>query len=40
MQGKYIEKFVTEAVADALAGPLQDLRKEIDTLRQQLNRRA
>ncbi len=36
MQGKYIEKFVSEAVASVLAGPLQDLRKEIDTLRQQV----
>jgi riboflavin synthase len=36
MQGKYIEKFVTEAVASFLSGPLQDLRNEIAALRQQL----
>lgn len=38
MQGKYIEKFVQEAVANALTGPLQELRNEIATLRQQLQR--
>jgi len=36
MQGKYIEKFVREAVTDFLSGPLQDLRHELATLRQQL----
>jgi riboflavin synthase len=36
MQGKYIEKFVQEAVSGFLAGPLQDLRDEIAALRQQL----
>jgi riboflavin synthase len=34
MQGKYIEKFVREAVAAALAGPLQELRDEIAAIRQ------
>ncbi len=38
MQGKYIEKFVQEAVASALAGPLQELRNEIAVIRQQLQR--
>ena len=42
MQGKYIEKFVQEAVASVLAsaltGPLQELRDEIATLREQLRR--
>lgn len=38
MQGKYIEKFVQEAVASALAGPLQELRNEIAAVRQQLQR--
>lgn len=36
MQGKYIEKFVQEAVASALSGPLQALRDELAVLRQQL----
>lgn len=36
MQGKYIEKFVSEAVASVLAGPLQELRTEIASLRQKL----
>jgi hypothetical protein len=38
MQGKYIEKFVQEAVAGALAGPLQELRDEIAVIRQQIRR--
>jgi riboflavin synthase len=38
MQGKYIEKFVQEAVASALAGPLQELRNEIAAIRQQIQR--
>lgn len=38
MQGKYIEKFVQEAVASALAGPLQELRNEIAAIQQQLQR--
>jgi hypothetical protein len=38
MQGKYIEKFVQEAVANALAGPLQELRNEIAAIRQQIRR--
>ena len=29
MQGKYIEKFVQDAVARALTGPLQELRDEL-----------
>ena len=33
MQGKYIEKYVTEAVASLLSGPLQELRDEIAALR-------
>lgn len=33
MQGKYIEKYVTEAVASLLSGPLQKLRDEIASLR-------
>lgn len=37
MQGKYIEKFVNEAVANVLAGPLQELRAEIASLRQKLS---
>lgn len=37
MQGKYIEKFVSEAVANVLAGPLQELRAEIASLRQKLS---
>lgn len=32
MQGKYIEKFVREAVDGFLSGPLQELRNEIATL--------
>jgi riboflavin synthase len=40
MQGKYIEKFVQEAVTSALAGPLQELRDEITALRQQLQRQS
>jgi riboflavin synthase alpha subunit len=34
MQGKYIEKFMQEA----LAGPLQELRNEIVALRQQMQK--
>ena len=33
MQGKYVEKFVTEAVEHVLAPQIQALRAEIDTLR-------
>lgn len=40
MQGKYIEKFVQEAVASALSGPLQALRDELAVLRQQLQQRS
>jgi riboflavin synthase len=36
MQGKYIEKFVQEAVAGFLSGPLQELRSEIAALRRQI----
>lgn len=36
MQGKYIEKFVNEAVTGFLAGPLQELRNEIAALRQKI----
>jgi riboflavin synthase len=39
MQGKYIEKFVQEAVTGALTAPLQELRNEIAVLRQQLQRK-
>ncbi len=39
MQGKYIEKFVSEAVTSFLSGPLQDLRDEIAALRRQLETR-
>ena len=38
MQGKYIEKFVREAVSDLLSGLLQELRHELVTLRQQLGK--
>jgi riboflavin synthase len=38
MQGKYIEKFVSEAVAGFLSGPLQDLRNELAALRQQISK--
>jgi hypothetical protein len=38
MQGKYIEKFVQEAVAGFLSGPLQELRDEIAALRQQISK--
>lgn len=38
MQGKYIEKFVQEAVAGFLSGPLQELREQIATLRQQIGK--
>ena len=38
MQGKYIEKFVQEAVAGFLSGPLQELRDEIAVLRQQISK--
>lgn len=38
MQGKYIEKYVTEAVTKLLSGPLQDLRDEIAALRKQVVR--
>lgn len=37
MQGKYLEKFVHEALASIVAGPLQELRNEIAALRQQIN---
>jgi riboflavin synthase len=40
MQGKYIEKFVSEAVVGILAGPLQELRNEIAALRQRLEARG
>jgi riboflavin synthase len=40
MQGKYIEKFVNEAVAGVLSGPLQELCNEIAALRQQLETRS
>jgi len=36
MQGKYMEKFVSEAVASFLAGPFQELRNEVAALRQKL----
>ncbi|NOT57799.1 MAG: riboflavin synthase, partial [Deltaproteobacteria bacterium] len=36
MQGKYIEKFIQDAVATALAGPLQALRDELAVLRRQI----
>jgi len=36
MQGKYIEKFVQEAVAGFLSGPLQELREQLAALRQQM----
>jgi riboflavin synthase len=39
MQGKYVEKFVNEAVAGLLSGPLQELRNEIAALRQQIGRK-
>jgi riboflavin synthase len=38
MQGKYIEKFVQEAVSGFLSGPLQELRNEIAALRQQISK--
>ncbi|HEV8716356.1 MAG TPA: riboflavin synthase [Candidatus Binatia bacterium] len=38
MQGKYIEKFVQEAVAGFLSGPLQALREQIAALRQQMSK--
>ncbi len=38
MQGKYIEKFVQDAVATALVGPLQALRDELAGLRQLVNK--
>jgi len=38
MQGKYIEKFVQEAVASALAGPLQELRDQIAVIRHQIQK--
>jgi riboflavin synthase len=38
MQGKYIEKFVQEAVAGFLSGPLQELREQIAALRQQIGK--
>jgi len=38
MQGKYIEKFVQEAITGFLSGPLQELRNEIAELRQQLSK--
>jgi riboflavin synthase len=38
MQGKYVEKFVREAVTDFLAGPLQELRQEIAALRRELGK--
>lgn len=36
MQGKYIEKFVQEAVARFLADPLQELRQELAALRRRI----
>ena len=36
MQGKYIENFVKEAVEEALAEPIQELRAEVAALKQQL----
>lgn len=36
MQGKYIEKFVSEAVTNSLSGPLQELRNELAALRQKV----
>ena len=36
MQGKYIEKFVSEAVSRFLSGPVQELRNEIAALRQKI----
>ena len=36
MQGKYIENFVKEAVEGYLSGPLQELRDELASLRQQV----
>jgi riboflavin synthase len=39
MQGKYIEKFVNEAVSNVLAGPLQELRDELTLLRQKVSSR-
>lgn len=36
MQGKYIEKFVSEAVSRFLSGPVQELRNEVAALRQKL----
>lgn len=36
MQGKYIEKFVSDAVSRFLAGPLQELRSELAALRQKI----
>jgi riboflavin synthase len=38
MQGKYIEKFVQEAVAGFLSGPLQELREQLAALRQQIGK--
>jgi riboflavin synthase len=38
MQGKYIEKFVQEAVVGFLSGPLQELRNEIAALRRQISK--
>jgi riboflavin synthase len=37
MQGKYIEKFVSDAVTSFLSGPLQELRSELATLRQKIS---
>jgi riboflavin synthase len=36
MQGKYIEKFVSDAVSSFLSGPLQELRSELAALRQKI----
>jgi riboflavin synthase len=36
MQGKYLEKFVSEAVASFLSGPVQELRNEITALQRKL----
>jgi riboflavin synthase len=36
MQGKYIEKFVSDAVASFLSGPLQELRSELAALQQKI----
>lgn len=37
MQGKYIEKFVSDAVTSFLSGPLQELRSELVALQQKIS---